>query len=186
MLIGRVPGNDIVINDALVSRRHAEIRRHGNQITIQDLGSRNGTYVNGRRITTPQVIQPGTELRLGSTTLVLQGDAGPLAARNEGPVVISYPARQPVKDPAMAALIEVLCGFLLGFLGMGWIYAGEITRGLVTLVGYWLLLIVLAVVAMATLGLGLCLVLPLHVAIVAYSAISVKRHVEQMTGTYTR
>jgi DNA-binding response OmpR family regulator len=46
--IGRWPDNDIAIEDRLVSRYHAEVRRTGHEYTLHDLGSKNGTLVNGR------------------------------------------------------------------------------------------------------------------------------------------
>ena len=48
MRIGRWPDNDIVVEDRWVSRYHAEVRREGQTYTVHDLGSKNGTYVNGR------------------------------------------------------------------------------------------------------------------------------------------
>ena len=50
MSIGRDPGNDLVLDSTLVSRRHAMLLTDGPFITLRDLGSRNGTHVNGRRI----------------------------------------------------------------------------------------------------------------------------------------
>jgi pSer/pThr/pTyr-binding forkhead associated (FHA) protein len=49
-LIGREAGNDLVLDSGLVSRRHAVVQTDGLLVTLQDLGSRNGTFVNGRRI----------------------------------------------------------------------------------------------------------------------------------------
>ena len=49
--IGRDPGNDLVIPDLSVSRNHAELRNLGDgRYEIVDLGSHNGTFVNGRRV----------------------------------------------------------------------------------------------------------------------------------------
>src|SRR5271166_632650 len=48
--IGRAPENNVVLDDLLVSRRHAVLRRTGNQWELVDNGSANGTYVNGNRI----------------------------------------------------------------------------------------------------------------------------------------
>jgi len=56
LTIGRVPGNDIVIDDLLASRKHASIRRlPGDRFEVVDLGSTNGTFVNGGRVTTAQL-----------------------------------------------------------------------------------------------------------------------------------
>jgi hypothetical protein len=70
IIIGREAGNDVVINDPQVSRRHASLTWDGRQYIIQDLGSMNGTFVNGVRLTAPQVLQPGDVIGLGSTVLL--------------------------------------------------------------------------------------------------------------------
>ncbi|MGH9021284.1 MAG: FhaA domain-containing protein [Acidimicrobiales bacterium] len=51
LVLGRSPDVDIVVNDANVSRRHAEFWRTGEGVAVRDLGSTNGTFVNGHRIT---------------------------------------------------------------------------------------------------------------------------------------
>jgi hypothetical protein len=68
--IGREAGNDVVINDPQVSRRHASLTWDGRQFIIQDLGSVNGTSVNGMRLTAPQVLQPGDVIGLGQVVLL--------------------------------------------------------------------------------------------------------------------
>jgi ABC-type multidrug transport system ATPase subunit len=56
LTIGRVPGNDIVVDDLLASRKHASIRRLSNdRFEVVDLGSTNGTFVNGSRVATAQL-----------------------------------------------------------------------------------------------------------------------------------
>jgi hypothetical protein len=70
VLIGRARGCDLVLADDSVSRRHAMVVREGDRIILTDLGSTNGTFVNGRRITQVEV-QPGDRLRLGGLDLVL-------------------------------------------------------------------------------------------------------------------
>jgi hypothetical protein len=65
--IGREPGNTIALTqDTTVSRRHAEIEKRGDGFVIRDLGSSNGTFVNGARIT-EQTLNPGDEVQLGSS-----------------------------------------------------------------------------------------------------------------------
>ena len=70
IIIGREAGNDVVVNHPEVSRRHASLTWDGRQFIIQDLGSANGTFVNGVRLTTPQVLQPGDVIGLGPTVLL--------------------------------------------------------------------------------------------------------------------
>lgn len=70
--IGRVSGNDIVLADQQVSRRHAEIRRQDDWFIITDLNSTNGTFVNEVRIQEPQTLQHGDQISIGDTTFLLQ------------------------------------------------------------------------------------------------------------------
>jgi hypothetical protein len=64
--IGREPDNTIALTqDTTASRRHAEIRKHPDGYVISDLGSSNGTFVNGNRIT-QHTLRPGDEVRIGS------------------------------------------------------------------------------------------------------------------------
>ncbi|HEX3605334.1 MAG TPA: FHA domain-containing protein [Candidatus Dormibacteraeota bacterium] len=71
LTIGRHAGNDIVLaGDDSASRLHAVIERLGPGWWLRDLGSRNGTFVNGARVTEGRALQHGDELRVGSTRLV--------------------------------------------------------------------------------------------------------------------
>jgi hypothetical protein len=68
MTIGREATHAIaLVNDMGVSRTHAQIIRQGDQTLIEDLGSTNGTYVNGVRISAPTPIKPGDTLQLGAS-----------------------------------------------------------------------------------------------------------------------
>lgn len=66
ILMGRREGCQIILNDTSVSRRHARLELHRGRYTVQDLGSTNGTRVNGVKITT-KVLEPGDVLTLGTT-----------------------------------------------------------------------------------------------------------------------
>jgi len=68
MTIGRHGSNGIILADQQVSRHHAEIAMQGDRWLIRDLGSANGTYLNGRRIEKPHVLSPGDTVRLGQAT----------------------------------------------------------------------------------------------------------------------
>ena len=63
--IGRDASNDISVNDAEVSRRHARLTFQGGKFVLEDLGSTNGTYVNGQRLTGPRVLKSGEVISLG-------------------------------------------------------------------------------------------------------------------------
>jgi pSer/pThr/pTyr-binding forkhead associated (FHA) protein len=72
LLIGRVDAG-LVLDDAEVSRRHARIRKVGSALEIEDLGSSNGTFVDGARIDGPTSLGAGAQLRFGATELVVEG-----------------------------------------------------------------------------------------------------------------
>jgi hypothetical protein len=71
VVLGRLPQSDIVLNDPNVSRRHAEFRRTADGVVVTDLGSTNGTRVNGVPIR-EQKLSSGDEVTVGSTTLVFE------------------------------------------------------------------------------------------------------------------
>jgi pSer/pThr/pTyr-binding forkhead associated (FHA) protein len=67
--IGTEPGNDIVLDDPYASPRHARILQKEGKNIIVDLKTDGGTFVNGRRITAPQVLRDGEKITLGLHTL---------------------------------------------------------------------------------------------------------------------
>ncbi len=71
MIVGRDPDCDHVVDLPIVSGRHARLTPSGSLILIEDLGSSNGTYVNGQRIERPVAVAPGDQIRLGNHTLAL-------------------------------------------------------------------------------------------------------------------
>lgn len=76
LILGRDQGCDRVLDDPTVSRRHARLTRSHDLITVEDLGSANGTFVNGRRIEVPTRVRPGEIIGLGNYTLTLTPDGG--------------------------------------------------------------------------------------------------------------
>ena len=62
--IGRGEDCDIVLVERQVSRYHAQIRRAGSQYILEDMGSKNGTYVNGREVIGPYTLQDGDEIQI--------------------------------------------------------------------------------------------------------------------------
>jgi pSer/pThr/pTyr-binding forkhead associated (FHA) protein len=71
LVIGRLPDCGVVLQDSNVSRRHAELRRNGDAIVVTDLGSTNGTRVNGAPIREHFLVS-GDEVSVGSTRLVFE------------------------------------------------------------------------------------------------------------------
>jgi pSer/pThr/pTyr-binding forkhead associated (FHA) protein len=89
--IGRDLGNDVVINDPEVSRRHARVYLQGNAYIIEDLGSTNGTSVNGQHLTGPYMLRAGEQITFGER-VNLAVEAMPKPAEP--------PAAKPVFQPA--------------------------------------------------------------------------------------
>ena len=69
MIIGRDPAADISIPDASISRKHAKVTRSGNDVTIEDLGSSNGTSINGKKL------EPGKIVTLSKEDLIKLGNS---------------------------------------------------------------------------------------------------------------
>jgi hypothetical protein len=70
--LGRSRQCEVVLDDPNVSRRHAEIRPRGGSWVLTDLGSTNGSCLNGRRIDNPEVLKPGDEIEVGTSTLTFE------------------------------------------------------------------------------------------------------------------
>lgn len=117
--IGRENSNTLPIADAEVSRKHALMALHGSAYVIQDLGSTNGTFINGTRISSPQTLNPGDTVAFGENiTLVFESVADPnatmlstsnpppteAAVKKPAPVRPSTPpsSSQPVATPGSA------------------------------------------------------------------------------------
>ena len=66
--IGREPGSDFVIDERTVSRRHAALHREGYGWVLEDLGSKNGTRVNGKRFGRRTIVAPGDVIGFGAAT----------------------------------------------------------------------------------------------------------------------
>ncbi|GAC1559818.1 MAG: hypothetical protein NVS4B1_13180 [Ktedonobacteraceae bacterium] len=73
-VLGRTQDNQIVVNDVKASSHHAELRPTGQDYTITDLGSTNGTYVNDQQIdrAMPRILRPGDRIRIGDTTYTFE------------------------------------------------------------------------------------------------------------------
>ncbi|MCK6538476.1 MAG: FHA domain-containing protein [Anaerolineales bacterium] len=69
--VGRDSSNDITINDAEVSRRHARLTFQGGKYVLEDLGSTNGTFVNGQRLAGPRVLKAGEVVSFGEQIVLV-------------------------------------------------------------------------------------------------------------------
>jgi FHA domain len=76
MTVGRA-GVDLTLNDHQVSRRHLVLKPNGDDLHVEDLGSKNGTLVNGQRITGTVQVPDGSVISLGTCELIVQITAPP-------------------------------------------------------------------------------------------------------------
>lgn len=90
-VLGRDEGCDVVVRDDRVSRRHAEIVAADGSVAIRDLGSTNGTFVDGRRIDGPLALTGGERIRLGDTLFTVAADERSARATQVGMAAIGGP-----------------------------------------------------------------------------------------------
>lgn len=113
LTIGRDASNGVAINDAEISRKHSRLSFQGGKYVLEDLGSTNGTFVNGQRLAGPVVLKPGDVVSLGEQ-IVLMYDAINMdpgatmaaprrSARVAPPTVVAQPVPQQQAYAAPAA-----------------------------------------------------------------------------------
>ena len=106
-------------DDPELSRRHAQISLTSGQLVVEDLGSSNGTFVNDVRIEGPTGLEPGDEIRCGSTTLTVEGapDRGTTAVRLAAPQATRVREVSPGRIPTAVGAepeLHVVAGKRLG------------------------------------------------------------------------
>ncbi len=106
--IGRAPDNDVVVSELSVSRYHAEIRRSGYRVAVVDLGSANGTKVNGVKIAGAHEITPPTEVMVGQARLMIRTEADTeggvpnlVVARGDETAIVATIRMAPVAPPVL-------------------------------------------------------------------------------------
>ena len=93
--MGRMGDNDIVVDYPTVSRHHARLTWQGQAYLIQDLGTVNGTSVNGVRIDAPTLLRPGDTIGLGPTVVLSVG----VEQRSAAPGAYTAPVPPPTAPP---------------------------------------------------------------------------------------
>ena len=83
--VGREDGNDVVLPEGGLSRKHARFFEDKGQILVEDLGSSNGTFVDGQRIDAPTPISAGQDILVANIKVVLTARAAPRHGAPPGP-----------------------------------------------------------------------------------------------------
>jgi ABC-2 type transport system ATP-binding protein len=105
VLIGRDPGADVVVADSEASGRHASFQLVDGGVVVEDLGSTNGTFVNGRRVSGSQRLAAGDRVQLGNTVLEVRGLAP--AAVSAQPLVEGLQPTRVRQIPTLPVLVLV-------------------------------------------------------------------------------
>lgn len=82
VLVGRAAEADLQLIDEKVSREHCVFEAQGSAVVVRDLGSRNGTWVNGERLHGPHLLAPNDTVGIGETLVVYSPDVEALRARD--------------------------------------------------------------------------------------------------------
>jgi hypothetical protein len=125
-VIGAAPECDLVVPVATVSGRHCRLSKASGQFLLEDLQSTNGTYVNGRRITTQVPVQPGDVILLGSKVAMpwprapstgAVSDPAPTTSPAESPT-LSFARKWPVPGWAIGVASALFLSFALLILAL--------------------------------------------------------------------
>src|ERR1700691_3011714 len=100
--LGRHPNNSIQLLDKIVSKEHCILEQRDGIFILRDLGSLNGTYINGERVRGEQGLKHGDEIALGSTRARYDDGSGPMnfAMPAISPGAIKQPAPPAWQQPA--------------------------------------------------------------------------------------
>src|SRR6478735_2152215 len=117
--IGRVQGNDIVLPKGNVSKRHARIVLKDGKFIIVDLKSTNGTYVNGRKITSPLVVKDSDKIYIGDFILGVEEPGAGAGRGMEPPQRAGHESVAPAPLPPPMSPMGGGGGHMSPGLGMG-------------------------------------------------------------------
>jgi adenylate cyclase len=112
--VGRVASNEIILVDTLVSRFHAVFNASASGIVVSDLSSLNGTFLNGRRISTPVSLHPGDVITIGSTRIAVEpGTSNGIEADDDmrGAAAMMRTMADQMKEVVVTILLADVAGY---------------------------------------------------------------------------
>jgi predicted component of type VI protein secretion system len=125
-------GCDLTLDEPEVSRRHLALRPAGDEVHVEDLGSSNGTFINGHKLTQTVSAKAGDVIRVGTSEMTVEVAAEPTRA---APTPAPTPTRSPsVTGPALTEPSGGLPGWFWGVAGV--VEVGLILTATVLLVYY--------------------------------------------------
>ncbi|MFI5317405.1 MAG: FHA domain-containing protein [Myxococcota bacterium] len=119
--IGRGRDCELALFTDSASRRHAEVYAEGPEFYVRDLGSKNGTYVNGEPVTRPRALRPGDRVNVGSTAITfcwIEGSLASFLADPSGQETMIF-ARAAAREGLRGELAEIPIFVVLQMLEMG-------------------------------------------------------------------
>lgn len=99
LTVGRLPDNNLQLDDPMVSRHHARLERQGATVVVHDLGSANGTFVNQQRVNGTAPLREGDDVRFGGTTFTLRGLSSAETRLFQAPPQPGSPPNRPPAQP---------------------------------------------------------------------------------------
>ncbi len=118
LCIGREPTCEIVVTDAGVSRQHARVLLHNGMVWVQDVGSRNGVFVNGNRVPDHKQIKSGDKVSVGISVFQLAMQARTSVGPTAAPAPVAAPSPTRLIPWLIAAAVLLSAGALAIFLLM--------------------------------------------------------------------
>ena len=107
VVIGRQQDCDIAVASEEISRRHAQVKPTADGLMVEDLGSANGTFINGKRVQTG-LMRPGEELRLDTIRFLLVAPGMEMPATQRAPAPVSAAKSGGGKTGAIVVIVAVL------------------------------------------------------------------------------
>ncbi len=103
--VGRRPNNTVQVLDRIVSKEHCHIDKEGESYILKDLGSLNGTFINGQKVTRKTLVN-GDEITLGATKLIFNDGTESLKATQPSVVPLPLPSRVAINQEGVESLIQ--------------------------------------------------------------------------------